>query len=117
MRLLLDANVSLRLADDLTRVGHDVTTVVRDYGGHLSDQDILAIAYREGRVLITNDTDFGDLIIRQRLPHAGVILLRVRARDVATKRDRLIAVLQEYADQLTGFLVVTEHSVRVRRTE
>jgi predicted nuclease of predicted toxin-antitoxin system len=38
---------------------------------------VLAIATAEQRVLLTNDKDFGELIFRRRLPHAGVILFRL----------------------------------------
>ena len=116
MRFLLDENADARLADHLRALGHDVTTIVIDYTRSIEDADVLAIARAEGRILITNDRDFGELIISQKLPHAGVIYFRLRTTALATKLERLEYVLTHHADELDQFLRVTEHSVRVIRT-
>ena len=115
MRFLLDESADLPLAAHLQRLGHDVTSIVRDYTRSIEDAEVLGIAHREQRILITNDRDFGELIVRQGLPHAGVILFRLRNEDVPTKIRRLDHVLAYYTEQLDQFLVVTQHSVRVRR--
>lgn len=78
-------------------------------------QEVLAIARREGRILITNDRDFGELIVRHRLAHAGVIFFRLRTQDPQAKLDRLADVLADYSAQFDQFLVVTERRVRIRR--
>ena len=41
------------------------------------DDEVLAIAYRERRILITRDRDFGELVFVYWQPHRGVILLRL----------------------------------------
>lgn len=46
----------------------------------LPDEDILAFAVRDDRIVITNDKDFGELVFRDRRPHRGVILLRLANR-------------------------------------
>jgi predicted nuclease of predicted toxin-antitoxin system len=76
---------------------------------------VLAIAYQQQRILITNDTDFGELIVLRQLPHAGVILLRLADPPLAALFDRLGDVFTHHADQLGQFLVVTPHKVRVHR--
>ncbi len=53
----------------------------------MSDRDILGIAYREQRIVITNDRHFSALIFRQGLPHAGVIFFRLSMADVFVKRS------------------------------
>jgi predicted nuclease of predicted toxin-antitoxin system len=114
MRFLLDENADARLAGHLRGRGHDVTAVARDYPHALPDADVLALAVAEGRVLVTNDLDFGELIVRRRLPHAGVVLLRLRATDLATLTARLDAALAAAALTAGRFVVVTEDAVRVR---
>src|SRR4051812_45881700 len=79
MKFLLDENVDARLKTHLTQLRHDVTRVGLDYPRGLPDRDVLSTAQAEGRVLITNDLDFGELVFRLRLPHQGVILLRLGA--------------------------------------
>lgn len=115
MRFLLDENADLRLADHLRAAGHDVTSIVHDYPRSIDDPDVLAIARAERRILITNDRDFGELVISQKLPHAGVIYFRLRATALATKVERLDNVLAHYGDQLDQFLRVTDSSLRVVR--
>lgn len=117
MRLLLDQNIDRRFVAHLRAQGHDVTRVARDYPAGILDPDILAIALREERVLITNDTDFGELVIREHRAHAGVILLRLKVPDFATMRERLDRVLTDYAGQLDQLLVVSERRVRLRLTQ
>lgn len=71
MKFLLDENTEYRIAAYLSSAGHDVTTVAQDYQRALTDHEVLGIASSEGRILITNDRDFGELIFRQNLRHAG----------------------------------------------
>lgn len=115
MSFLLDQNADRRFAPYLRSLGHDVTVVAIDYPPGLPDEEVLAIAHREGRTILTNDTDFGELAIRRGLPHVGIILFRVKAATFAVSRDRLDFVLTNYRDHLDQLLVVTLRGVRVRR--
>jgi predicted nuclease of predicted toxin-antitoxin system len=73
----------------------------------------LEVARREHRILITNDSDFGELIYRRRLIHAGVVFLRLGDERTANKIDVLRRLLQAHSDRLPGsFVVVTESTVR-----
>jgi predicted nuclease of predicted toxin-antitoxin system len=115
MKFLLDENTEFRLAGLLKDQGHDVTAIAHDYPHALPDQDVLALAASEQRVLITNDQDFGALIFKHRLPHAGVILFRLEPGDLEAKRVWLEHILTTYADRLSRtFVVVTEKGVRTR---
>jgi predicted nuclease of predicted toxin-antitoxin system len=116
MKFLLDENVDARLKTHLTDLRHDVTRVGTDYPGRLLDDVVLSTAQAEGRVLITNDLDFGELVFRLRQPHQGVILLRLGDYvPLETLIQRLDDVLARYSDQLEHFVVVTLRSIRVRR--
>jgi hypothetical protein len=75
---------------------------------------VLAIAVAEARILITNDRDFGELIFRQRLAHAGVILFRLGAEALATKQLWLQYVVTHHAPDLRQFIVITDRGVRIR---
>jgi predicted nuclease of predicted toxin-antitoxin system len=89
-----------------------------DYPAGILDQEVLAHAYTESRIVLTNDKgDFGELIFRYHHSHSGVILFRrMRSGDLLTKQERLAFVLKAYANNLHHFLVVTPTSVRVRKT-
>lgn len=115
MRFLLDQSSNARLIPHLQLLGHDAIRVGREHPPGLPDTEGLRLAYAEGRILITDDRDFGELIFRERQPHMGVIYLRLGdyvPLDVAI--ERLEHVLSNFADQLGQFLVVTRHRVRVR---
>lgn len=114
MRFLLDENVDVRVGDYLTALEHDVTAVARDYPRSIGDAVILDIAHREARVVITDDRDFGELVVRYGQPHAGVILFRLPAADLDTRIARLQDVLAHYADRLDHLVVVTARSIRLR---
>ncbi|MFW6184415.1 MAG: DUF5615 family PIN-like protein [Chloroflexota bacterium] len=115
MKFLLDESADFPLAEVLSHLGHDVTAIARDYPHALRDEDVLAIASDEERILITNDHDFGELIFRRQLPHAGVILFRLHDEDLDTKSARLRYVLEHHQEELRSFVVVTERGVRIRR--
>jgi predicted nuclease of predicted toxin-antitoxin system len=116
MRFLLDQNADRRFAAYLRALGHDVTVVSIDYPKGIPDRVVLDIAQREGRVVITHDRDFGELVFRHGLPHACVIYLRLNAPDFESKRDRLAQVLAEHAHELDQFITVTDRTIRVRHT-
>jgi Domain of unknown function (DUF5615) len=61
----------------LRNLGHDLKVVATDFPPDISDHEVLAYAYKERRVLITNDKgDFGGLIFKDFHPYTGVVLLR-----------------------------------------
>ena len=120
MKFLLDENADRRLVLFLKQRRLDVTVIGEDYLASLLDQEVLAIAYQEKRILITNDrSDFGKLIFRDHFPHSGVILFRLKAEtgNLIFLKERLQHVLSNYTSQLNNFIVVTPQRVRVSKTE
>lgn len=91
-----------------------MTAIAHDFPHALTDREMLEIARLEERILITNDRDFGELIVRELLPHAGVIYFRLPAAAVQRNMQRLGDVLKEYRGDLSRGLVVGEHDVRIR---
>lgn len=115
MRFLLDENAELRIARFLRDHGHDVTAIVRDYTTALPDEEVLSIAERERRILITNDRDFQHLALRRKRPHSGVIFFRLPQGRITLKLERLAYVLDAFAEELDQFIEVTEHDIIVHR--
>src|SRR5438105_15556051 len=80
MKLLLDTCVWGGAKAELQAAGHDVVWT-GDLAEDPGDEDILAPAHREQRVLITLDKDFGELAIRRSLSHCGIArLVHISAR-------------------------------------
>ncbi len=115
MRFLLDQSAEARIAAFLTDQGHDAARVGRDHPAGIPDDQVLAIAHREQRILIANDKDFGELVFRGGLPHAGVVLFRFPLDATAQEKIAALArLLVTHRTQLDRFLVVTPSGVRVR---
>lgn len=112
--ILLDESANRRLIPWLRSQSHDVTVVSIDYPAGIEDREILEIALREDRIVITNDADFGEVVVRHGVAHAGVILFRLRSISLNLLQARLSHVLTTYADQLDRYLIVSEDDVRVR---
>ena len=112
LKFIVDECTGPGVADWLLSQGHDVCSVYDSRRG-ISDDDVLAIANREARIIITNDKDFGQKIYRDRKEHRGVILLRLGDERTENEIRVLRKLLAGYAEQLFGqFVVVTEKRVR-----
>jgi predicted nuclease of predicted toxin-antitoxin system len=115
LRFLLDQSADARLLPYLRSLGHDAVRIGKDYPPGLLDTTVLSLAVAEQRILITDDRDFGELVVTKRQPHTGVIYFRLgEYAELSLKIARLDHVLSHYADQLDQFLVVTRTTVRVR---
>jgi predicted nuclease of predicted toxin-antitoxin system len=115
MNFLFDQSADFRLILHLRGLGHDVEAISRNYPHGLADEDVLAIARQERRILLVADRDFGELIFHQRLVHAGVIFFRLPGAPLPIKIEHLDRALHEHAEELERgeFLVVTPGRIRV----
>ena len=111
MKIFLDTCVwgGVRLA--LEVAGHDVVWS-GDWSEDPGDDESLAYAYREGRILVTLDKDFGELAIVYRTPHKGIVrLVNIAARQQATA---CLRILELYGDKLSSGAIVTAYPHRTR---
>jgi predicted nuclease of predicted toxin-antitoxin system len=114
MRFLVDENVSHAVIKRLRSDGFDVASVGETLAG-ARDSDILKVSAAEGRILITEDRDFGEMVVRQQLGTGGVILLELDRLSNAAEADRVAEVVSTVADRLSGRLVVIEPArIRIR---
>jgi predicted nuclease of predicted toxin-antitoxin system len=73
------------------------------------------VADAEDCILITEDQDFGELVIRQRFGVRGLILLELDPLSNAAEADAIVDVVSTHADKIFGNLIVIEPGrVRVR---
>ena len=115
MRVLFDQSADFRLIAPLRQLGHDVSAISRDHPHSLADEDVLAIARNEQRILVVADRDFGELIFHQGLAHSGVLFFRLPGAPLQAKIDHLTTVLESHAEALARgeFLVVTPSQIRI----
>lgn len=108
MSFLANENVPLVSVHRLREAGHDVTAVAVEAPGS-SDQAVLARAVAEGRVVLTFDRDYGELIYRRKLPTpAGVVYFRYAPCTPQEPAEHLLAILGNRAISLTGRFTVAE---------
>ena len=113
-RLLANENVPGPLVDALKAAGCDVKWMRTNSPG-TSDREVLALAAREARILLTFDKDFGELARRTRLPReCGVVLLRIPMPPFRDVGSRLAAVILSRDDWAGRFSVVEPGRVRSR---
>ena len=111
MKFLIDRCAGRLLADWLRRKGHDVVESF-ELGSDPGDRALLEWAAKEQRILVTIDTDFGELIFLDNLPHAGL----VRLPDVPTQERQLIMqdLITRHRTDLENAAIITVRSGRIR---
>ena len=114
MKFLLDVcAASQPLLTKFTNLGHDVLSA-RDHCPHASDQALLALAREEGRVLITEDKDFGELVFVRGMAHPGIV--RLVEMTPMERAQAMQSLIEHYADAMRdrAIVVVTKTRVRIR---
>ena len=116
MRFLIDECTGSKVAGWLHGQNHEVFSVFDESRG-MTDDEILAKAFDENWILITNDKDFGEMIFRERRKHHGVVFMRLDDERAIVKIEVLRQLLKSYTEKLPEqFVVVTETKVRFART-
>ena len=111
MKLLLDTCVWGGAIEALEAAGHDVIWAGA-WDADPGDDEILARAYQEGRVLVTLDKDFGELAVVHGHPHTGIVRLVNWA--ALQQASICLAVLARYDIELQTGAIVTADPGRVR---
>ncbi|MEK6888431.1 MAG: DUF5615 family PIN-like protein [Candidatus Aenigmatarchaeota archaeon] len=110
MKFLVDANLGRKFVNLMQKAGYD-TIFAKDLSPLSTDEEILAKANVEERVIITNDKDFGELVFRSGKAARGVILLRTIATGSVERFELAKGVLDKSKSK---FIVVEEGRVRIR---
>ncbi|MBX7152579.1 DUF5615 family PIN-like protein [bacterium] len=112
MKFIVDECTGPAVSTWLRSLNYDTYSIFDSSRG-ISDDEVLTIANRENRIIITNDKDFGEKIYRERKKHKGVIFLRLADERSENKIKVLQNVLDGHAGQLHDqFIVVTEKRIR-----
>jgi predicted nuclease of predicted toxin-antitoxin system len=116
VKVKLDENLPATLADELTRLGHDVETVPQEGLAGRDDPSVWQSAQQDGRFLVTQDLDFSDVRKYRPGTHAGLLLVRLRAPGRKALLDRVLGLFRdEEVEAWKGCLVVTsETKLRIR---
>ncbi|OHD56174.1 MAG: hypothetical protein A2Y33_05385 [Spirochaetes bacterium GWF1_51_8] len=114
LEFLVDENVNFKIISALRKNGYIVLSICESYSG-LSDNEVLNLAYKNHQILITEDSDFGELVFSYRSFQAGVIFLRYHFSEIDDIINSLLNVIDKYQDQLyKNFSVITKNKIRIR---
>ena len=116
MKLLLDENLSVQQAVTLRERGYDARAVVEEGLAGAADEQVRSHAIGTGRILVTLDADFANIL---RFPPAGtpgVIRLKIHPPTEEAIRDHLLRTLKALeGTPLEGCLAVSHGDIiRIR---
>jgi uncharacterized protein with PIN domain len=115
LNFLADESCDFGVVRALRKAGHDVVAMC-EIARRTDDDDVIELASREDRVLITEDKDFGWLVYARGLGSHGVILLRYPA----PMRGKTFAAILELARERKkllprSFVVLEPGRARISR--
>jgi predicted nuclease of predicted toxin-antitoxin system len=119
MLFLVDECFPKSVVRGLQQRGHDVTWATLVCRSAV-DELVLARATAEGRVVITEDRDFGTLVVRDALPTIGVVIIHASdfAGGIKDAAEAICVQIDRLADKLVGSLTtISPGRVRQRLLE
>jgi predicted nuclease of predicted toxin-antitoxin system len=117
LKFVVDVGVSKKIENYMCEEGFNVKTV-RDIDPCMTDHDIIQLANKEERIIITMDKDFGELVYHALLKHSGIILLRLENATGSEKLKIMKEILDKYSDKLRNhFCVYQKGRFRIRKTK
>ena len=115
LKFLVDVGVGKKVEDFLYKCCYDVLPV-RKINPRMSDSEIIGIAAKDNRIIITMDKDFGELVYNSGLIHKGILLLRTENCSGDKKAKILSEILMNYSSELEeNFCVFSKDRLRIRR--
>jgi len=116
MRLLANMNISPETVNVLQEKGLDIIRVSQILPPTSSDAEILELARRQNRVLVTQDLDFSALLALGGFDSPSLITVRMTVSDPDAVTEKLLKLLPEIQDVLPKgcAISVDDYSFRIR---
>ena len=106
MRFLLDVHMNATLARLLTAAGHDILRAALTHK-RWSDERLLELAAAEGRIIVSQDSDFSELIyFHGKAAPPAVLYIRCEPEQQLEMNGRVLEVLETAG--FDGHMVVIE---------
>ena len=117
IKFMADECVGLPTISLLRKLGFSVVTVREANLGGKPDFELLKWAIKEERILITEDVDFGNIVLYPPKFHHGIILLRFRHRLESEIHSVLLKLLKELKpkDVKETLVIVDADKYRLRK--
>lgn len=117
MRFLLDMGISPKTTEHLRSLGYDAVHLRDEQLDRLPDPLIVEKALDEGRIILTHDLGFGDLLAASRARLPSVVIFRLKNMRPEHVHKYLDEVLKQYDAILQegAIISVTEKQLRAHR--
>lgn len=117
MRFIIDNNLPEAFARRLNEAGHDAVHVQAVGIQHATDEVIFDHAQADGRIIVSQDADFGVILANRLASAPSLVLFRCSTRTGVALAELLLANFRSIeSDLAAGAVVVIDDSmVRIRR--
>lgn len=117
MKFLADENIPKASYNVLKDNEWDIIHIADDLSG-LKDEEIVALSIEQRRIIITFDSDFGELIFKDGMCPLGCIFLRLKDFMPSYPAEVLIELMMEGEIEFSNyFTVIDDNQVRQRKIE
>ncbi len=116
MKFLANENFPYPSVQLLLDKGFDVVAITKEMPG-ISDEEVMAFAKMENRIILTFDKDYGELIYKYGMKEpVSVVFYRYKGTDPEFAGTFLIDLLSESTVSLDNtFTVIDEKNIRQRK--
>ena len=111
-QFIADENIPKESVDILKKQGVDIISIT-EFALGLGDTEILDLANKRGRIVITFDKDFGQLIFKEKRKTKGLMLLRFVPKSPEHIVKRIQQVLAMNIRMENCVVTVKKDSIRV----
>ena len=109
--LFTDENIDPDVVAYLRLEGFDVFDVIENGLSGSDDEQLLALAHAQGRIVVAHDSDFGTLAIAAGKPFKGIIYLRPGHIETYFTLQSIAALLREITEVHPPFIIVVRHGI------
>jgi len=118
LKILTDENISPKVVLFLRQKGIDVIDTKEEKWHGKNDEYLLEKAFADNRFVLTHDSDFGTLAVKEGKDYYGIIYLRVKFPKVQNVIRALEKLLSLSIELSPGNLIVVDNArVRIRLPE
>lgn len=117
LKFLLDANLPRTLNNFLKNQGYNVKDIRDFLAPDTPDEDISKIAQQEGRILLTRDLDFANILLYPPSQYPGIIVLKTKGLKTEAMKAILTSLIETMKPQefKHSLIILEPHKVRIKR--
>jgi len=114
LQWLLDEHIARSTVEMLRDLGYDVKWIVEEGLQGADDEVLYQLAVAEQCVILTLDSDFGQMVCIRSDRLAGALILNFKPRNTEECNKRLRGVLERVGDPTDRLIIVSRYRIRVR---